>query len=149
MANRFLIVAGRFNDLITKNLLDGAQAVFRDAGVSDAAVDVMWVPGAFEMPVVAAEAGRSKKYAAVLCLGAVIRGETPHFDYVAGQCASGLMAASVQTGVPMIFGVLTTDTVEQALNRAGLKVGNKGADAAHTALTMTGVMSKLNEWSKR
>ncbi len=135
MSQRFLIVAAKFNELITKSMVQAAQEVFESAGVKSQ-VDIIWVPGAFEIPVVAAKAARNGKYGAVLCLGAVIRGETPHFDYVAGPCASGLMNISIQTGVAIVFGVLTTDTVEQALNRAGLKHGNKGADAAHTALTM-------------
>lgn len=143
MSQRYLIVAARFNELITKALVSSAQEVIADAGL-DAHHELIWVPGAFEIPVVAAKAARSGKYAAVICLGAVIRGETPHFDYVAGPCASALMSIGVETGVPVIFGVLTTDTVEQALNRAGIKLGNKGADAAHTALAMVKILQKLD-----
>ncbi len=135
MAERILIVAGKFNDLIGKSLVQAAQDVFKQAG-KEALVDTVWVPGAFEIPITAAHGARSKRYAAVVCLGAVIRGETPHFEYVSGPCASACMSLSVETGVPIIFGVLTTNTVEQALNRAGLKYGNKGAEAALTALQM-------------
>jgi len=135
MAERILIVAGKFNDLIGKSLVAAAQDVFKQAG-KESLVDTLWVPGAFEIPVTAAIGARSKRYAAIVCLGAVIRGETPHFEYVSGPCASACMSVSVETGVPVIFGVLTTNTVEQALNRAGLKYGNKGGEAAHTALEM-------------
>jgi 6,7-dimethyl-8-ribityllumazine synthase len=143
MTQRYLIVAARFNELITKSLVGGAQEVLTAAG-HGADHELIWVPGAFEIPVVAAKAARSGKYAAVICLGAVIRGDTPHFDYVAGPCASALMNIGVETSVPVIFGVLTTDTVEQALNRAGIKLGNKGADAAHTALSMVKTLRQLD-----
>ena len=149
MPHRFLVIAGRFNEMITRSLLDGARDTFREAAVPTEAVDVIWVPGAFEMPAVAARGARGGNYRAIVCLGAVIRGETPHFDMVAGQVASGLMSVSVETGVPVIFGVLTTDTVEQALNRAGLKHGNKGVDAARAALAMHDVLNKLDTWSKK
>ncbi|MES2743829.1 MAG: 6,7-dimethyl-8-ribityllumazine synthase [Bdellovibrionota bacterium] len=140
--SRILIVAGQFNDLVGKSLVDAALKVFKDAG-KEADVDLVWVPGAFEIPVVTARAARSKKYAAIVTLGAVIRGETPHFEYVSGPCASAVMGISVETGVPVVFGVLTVNTVEQALNRAGLKLGNKGAEAAHTALQMIATFQKL------
>lgn len=143
MSQQYLIIAGRFNDMISRQLLEGARDAFEQAKVPASNVKTVWVPGAFEMPVAAAVAARSGKYSAIVCLGAVIKGETPHFDYVAGQAASGLMKVGVDTGVPVIFGVLTTNTVEQALNRAGLKYGNKGAEAARTALEMTDVMAKL------
>ena len=142
MTDRILIVAGKFNDLIGKSLVEAAQDVFKYAG-KESLVDTIWVPGAFEIPVMAAHGARSKRYAAVICLGAVIRGETPHFEYVAGPCASAVMGLSVETGVPVIFGVLTTNTVEQALNRAGLKLGNKGAEAAHTALQMIAILKNF------
>lgn len=145
MASRYLIVAAKFNDLIGKALVSGAQDAFEGSGVAAADVDLIWVPGSFELPVVAAKAARSKSYAAVVCLGAVIRGDTPHFDHVAGQAASGLMRVSVDTGVPVIFGVLTTDTEEQALSRCGLKGGNKGADAANAALATVRALSRLDE----
>lgn len=139
MSLRYLIIASRFNELVTRSLVDSAKAVFADNGLSDV-LDLVWVPGAFEIPVTAAKAARSGRYAAIVCLGAVIRGETPHFDYVAGPCASGIMNIGIETGVPTIFGVLTTDTVEQALNRAGLKAGNKGADSAHAAINMVKIL---------
>ncbi len=142
MSERVLIVAGQFNDLVGKSLVEAAQKVFKDAG-KDQDLDTVWVPGAFEIPVVAARAARSKKYAAIITLGAVIRGETPHFEYVSGPCASAVMSISVETGIPVIFGVLTVNTVEQALNRAGLKLGNKGAEAAHTALQMIETIKNL------
>ena len=149
MAHRYLVVVARFNELVTRSLLDGARDAFAEAGVTADALDVIWVPGCFEMPVAAVHGARGGAYRAIVCLGAVIRGDTPHFDYVAGQAASGLMGVSVETGVPVIFGVLTTDTVEQALNRAGLKHGNKGADAARTALAMDDVIKKIDSWSKK
>lgn len=142
MADRILIVAGQFNDLVGKSLVDAALKVFKDAG-KEKDVDLVWVPGAFEIPVIAARGARSKKYAAVVTLGAVIRGETPHFEYVSGPCASAVMSIGVETGIPVIFGVLTVNTVEQALNRAGLKLGNKGAEAAHTALVMIDKIKNL------
>jgi len=141
-SKRYLIIIARFNEMITRCLLAGAEDVFREAGLSSN-VEVVWVPGCFEIPVVASQAARSGKYAAIVTLGAVIRGETPHFDYVAGECARGVMDAARETAVPVIFGVLTTNTVEQALNRSGIKYGNKGRDAAHAAIEMAGTMSKL------
>ena len=147
MAARYLIVAARFNDLITKALLAGAQEAFAEAGVGS--VDLLWVPGAFELATVAAKAARSQAYAGIVCLGAVIRGETPHFDLVAGQAAAGLQKVAVDTGVPVIFGVLSTDTAEQALARCGIKSGNKGAEAAQAALAMTKTLSRLEELVRR
>lgn len=141
-SKRYLIIIARFNEMITRCLLAGAEDVFREAGLSSS-VEVVWVPGCFEIPVVASQAARSGNYAAIVTLGAVIRGETPHFDYVAGECARGVMDAARETLVPVIFGVLTTNTVEQALNRSGIKYGNKGRDAAHAAIEMATTMSKL------
>jgi len=143
MTAKYLIVAGQFNEIVTKNLLDGALSVFRDAGLSSDQVKTVWVPGCYEMPVVAAKAAKSGNYAGIVCLGCVIRGETPHFDYVAGECAAGLMRVGLDSQIPVIFGVLTTNTVDQALNRAGLKYGNKGRDAATTALEMSKIMNEL------
>lgn len=148
MSSRYLIIAAQFNELVTRPLVTGAQEAFAAAGLKPSDVDTIWVPGCFEIPVAAARAARSGKYLAVVCIGAIIRGDTPHFDYVAGPVASGLMSISVETEVPIIFGVLTTDTVEQALNRAGLKHGNKGADAARTALSMRGVLEQLRSPGK-
>lgn len=142
---RYLIIAGRFNEMISSALIKGAVETFAQSGILEGqSLDIIRVPGAFEIPVVAAKAARSGAYAAVVALGAVIRGDTPHFDYVAGQATAGLMKISIETQVPVIFGILTTDTIEQALNRAGLKHGNKGIDAAMTALEMTNVMQSLD-----
>jgi len=149
MPSRYLVLAARFNDLITKALVAGAQDAFTEMGVDPGQVDLLWVPGCFELATVAAKAARSGTYAAIVCLGAVIRGETPHFDYVAGQAAGGLQRVGIETGVPVIFGVLTTDTVEQALNRSGIKSGNKGADAARAAIQMTQALSRLEELVRR
>ena len=144
---KVLIVAGRFNEMRSRSLVDSAKQTLSDAGLAEDDVKLAWVPGAYEIPVVAAKAARGKAFDAVICLGAVIKGETAHFEYVAGPVASGLMSVSVETEVPIIFGVLTTNTVEQALNRAGLKLGNKGAEAASTALTMIDTLRKVSEWS--
>ena len=146
MSKSVLIIAGKFNDLITRSLVDGAKDVLKEV-YSEDKIALMWVPGAFEMPGLAAKAARSGKFDAVICLGAVIRGATAHFDYVAGPCASGLMNVSIETETPVVFGVLTTDTVEQALNRAGLKLGNKGAESAETALKMIETYKKIDSWS--
>lgn len=139
---RYLIIVARFNEMITRCLLAGAEDVFRDAGLTSH-VETLWVPGCFEIPTVASQAARSGRYAAIVTLGAVIKGETPHFDFVAGECARGVMDVTVETGVPVIFGVLTTNTVEQALNRSGIKHGNKGRDAANAAIEMTSTMACL------
>jgi 6,7-dimethyl-8-ribityllumazine synthase len=140
---RFAIVVARFNELFTKPLLDGALASFRRHGVSEAAVDVAWVPGSFEIPLVAKRLAGSGAYAAVVCLGAVVRGATSHFDYVAGQAAAGVAHAALDTGVPVIFGIITTDTLEQAMDRVGAKSGNKGYDAALSALEMADLLAQL------
>ena len=142
---RFAIVVARFNGLITESLHGGCLEGLRRHGVTDDAIDTVRVPGSFEMPLVARRLAESGRYAAVICLGAVIRGETDHYDHVAGQAASGVMNASLATGVPVIFGVLTTDTVEQALNRAGIKAGNKGTDAALAAIEMVNLLDKIKE----
>jgi 6,7-dimethyl-8-ribityllumazine synthase len=140
---RFAIVVGRFNGLVTESLLTACRDTLLRHGIAQDSIDVAWVPGSFEIPLIASKLAASGRYAAVICLGCVIRGETAHFDHVAGQAASGVMQASLSTGVPVIFGVLTTDTVEQALNRAGLKGGNKGSDAALAAIEMANLMAKL------
>jgi len=131
---KFGLVVGRFNELISGRLYEGAIDCLRRHDVADGDVDAAWVPGAFEMPLVAKRLAESGKYDAVICLGAVIRGSTPHFDYVAGEAAKGIAKISLDTGVPVVFGVLTTDTIEQAIERAGTKAGNKGADAALACL---------------
>ena len=130
------IVVARFNALVAGRLLEGALDTLHRHGVAADAIDVAWVPGAFEIPLVAKRLALSGRYDALICLGAVIRGATPHFDYVAGQAAAGVAQVALTTQVPVAFGVLTCDNVEQALDRAGLKAGNKGADAALTALEM-------------
>ncbi|MFD2922830.1 6,7-dimethyl-8-ribityllumazine synthase [Halobacillus naozhouensis] len=130
------IVVGRFNDFITGRLYDGALDGLKRHGVNTDDVEAAWVPGAFEIPMVAGKMANSGKYDAVITLGAVIRGSTPHFDYVCGEAAKGVSQASVQSGVPVIFGVITTDTIEQAIERAGTKAGNKGWEAATGAIEM-------------
>src|SRR5262245_15338581 len=129
---RFAVVAARFNHFVVEQLVNGAFDGFKRHGVGDDALDIVWVPGSFEIPLVAQRLAASKKYVAVVCLGAIIKGDTDHYDYVAGGAANGIAQAALNTGVPVIFGVLTCDTVEQAINRAGLKSGNKGFDAAQT-----------------
>ena len=140
---RVAVVCSRFNDLVTERLLAGARDGLVRHGVDDGSLTVAEVPGAFELPLVAARLASSGEFDAVVCVGAVIRGATPHFDLVAGQCAAGLQRAQLDTGVPVIFGVLTTDTVEQALDRAGGKAGNKGFDAAVAAIEMVDVLRQL------
>jgi len=140
---KFGIVASRFNDFITARLLDGAVDALTRHGASDADIEVVRVPGAYEIPLVAQKLARSKKYSAVICLGAVIRGATPHFEYVSAEVSKGIAAVSMETGLPVVFGVLTTDTIEQAVERAGAKAGNKGFDAAMTAVEMGNLMRRL------
>ncbi len=140
---KFGIVAARFNDFITSKLLDGALDALQRHGASEADIDIVKVPGAYEIPLAAKVLAQSKKYNAVICLGAVIRGATPHFEYVSGEVTKGIAAASLETGLPVIFGVLTTDNIEQAVERAGTKSGNKGWDAALSAIEMANVMKQL------
>ena len=137
------IVVGRFNETVTRGLLDGAREGLTRLGVAEDAIDVAWTPGCFEIPLVARRMAEMGRYDAVICLGAVIRGETPHFDFVAGQAAAGIARVGLDTGVPLIFGLLTTETLEQAINRAGAKAGNKGFDAAMTAVEMASLMRSL------
>ena len=142
---RFGIVVSRFNDFITRKLLDGAlDAISRHGGDSEA-VDVAWVPVAFEIPLIAKRMAETGRYDAVIAIGAVIRGATAHFDYVAGECAKGIGLANMQTGVPIIFGVMTTETIEQAIERAGTKMTNRGAEAAAGAIEMADLMRRLGE----
>jgi len=141
----FAIIVGRFNSFITDRLLAGALDALTRSGCSEQNIDIVKVPGSWEMPVVARELARAKKYDAIIALGAVIRGDTPHFDYVAGEMAHGLAQVSSETGVPVGFGVLTTNTVEQAVDRAGVKGGNKGFDAAMTAIEMANLMRRLRK----
>jgi 6,7-dimethyl-8-ribityllumazine synthase len=140
---RFAIVASRFNETIGRRLLDGALDGLRRHGVADGDIAVAWVPGAFEIPLVAKRLAAGGRHDAVICVGAVIRGATPHFDYVAGNVAAGIAAAGRETGVPIIFGVLTTDTLEQALERSGIKAGNNGFGAATAAIEMANVLAAL------
>jgi 6,7-dimethyl-8-ribityllumazine synthase len=144
---RFAIVLGRFNDLVTGKLLEGCQDCLKRHGVDvnpeGSQVDYAWVPGSFEIPLVARQLALTGRYSAIICLGAVIRGATPHFDYVAAEVAKGVAAAGFQTGVPIIFGVLTTDTLQQALERAGIKA-NHGWDYAMSALEMASLMGQIH-----
>src|SRR5262249_44900281 len=142
---RFALVAARFNHFVVEHLVGGALDGFKRHGVADDAVDLVWVPGSFEIPLVAQRLAASRKYAAVICLGAIIRGDTGHYDYVAGEAATGGAQAALAAGVPGIFGILTCDTLEQAINRAGAKAGNKGFDAALTAIEMVNLLRQLPE----
>jgi 6,7-dimethyl-8-ribityllumazine synthase len=140
---RFAIVNARFNEFITNKLLGGAIDALHRHGAADESITVAWVPGAFEIPLVAAKLARSGKYDAVICLGAVIRGSTPHFDYVCAEVTKGVAHVGMETGVPTIFGVLTTETIEQAIERAGTKAGNKGFDAAVSAIEMINLIKQI------
>ena len=140
---RFGIAVSRFNDFITEKLLEGALAGLRRHGADESAIDVAWVPGSFELPVVCDRLAASGAYDALIALGAVIRGSTAHFDYVAGEAAKGIGAVSLKHGVPVIFGVLTTETIEQAIERAGTKLGNKGYEAAVAAIEMANLVRNL------
>lgn len=140
---RFAIAVSRFNELITSKLLAGAVDTLLRHGVKEEQITVVWTPGAFELPVAVKKLAGSGEYGAVLALGCVIRGATAHFDYVAGGAASGLGSVALETGVPVLLGVLTTDSIEQALERAGTKAGNKGADAAMAALEMASLLEQL------
>ncbi|MGE5459378.1 MAG: 6,7-dimethyl-8-ribityllumazine synthase [Solirubrobacterales bacterium] len=142
---RFAVVAARFNEVVVRKLVAGALEGLRAKGAADEDVDLAWVPGSFELPLVARRLAASGRYAAVICLGAVIRGETPHFDHVAEQAALGIREAAQATGAPVIFGVLTTDTFEQAMDRAGGKHGNKGWDAAMAGMEMASLLEGLPE----
>lgn len=142
---RFAIVVSRFNSFITERLLAGAMDALTRTGADPAMVDVVKVPGSWEVPLAAGEVARQHRYDAVICLSAVIRGETPHFDYVASEAAKGVAHVSIETGVPVAFGVLTTNTLEQAIDRAGAKGGNKGFDAAMTAVEMANLMRSLRQ----
>jgi 6,7-dimethyl-8-ribityllumazine synthase len=140
---KFAVLVAKFNSFISDRLLDGAMNALRRTGAVAEDIEIVRVPGSWELPVVAAEIARQKRHDAVICLGAVIRGDTPHFDYVAGEAAAGLARIAVETGTPVIFGVLTTNTLEQAIDRAGAKSGNKGFDAAMTAVEMGDLMRRL------
>lgn len=141
---RFAIVVGRFNSFIVEHLLNGAVDTLVRHGVSRGDIDVIYVPGAFEIPLAAQRAASSKRYDAVITIGAVIRGSTPHFDYVAGECAKGVANVALQQDMPVVFGVLTVDSIEQAIERAGTKAGNKGSEAAITAIEMVNLLKHID-----
>ncbi|MBI5563197.1 MAG: 6,7-dimethyl-8-ribityllumazine synthase [Deltaproteobacteria bacterium] len=140
---RFALIVSRFNDFIGERLLEGAVDTLMRSGAADDAIDVIKVPGAFEMPVVAKGLAKAKTYDAIICLGCVIRGSTPHFDYVAGEAAKGIAKVSLDYDCPVAFGVITSDNIEQAIERAGTKSGNKGRDAATNAMEMANLLKKL------
>jgi 6,7-dimethyl-8-ribityllumazine synthase len=140
---RFAIVASRFNDMITRRLLSGALDSLARHGADEDQIDVAWVPGAFEIPLVAQRMAESGRYDAVICVAAIIRGATPHFEYIAAEAAKGIAKASLDTGVPVIYGVVTADSIEQAIERAGTKAGNRGSDAARSAVEMANLLKSL------
>jgi 6,7-dimethyl-8-ribityllumazine synthase len=140
---RFAFVAARFNEFVVDALLRGALDALKRHGATEKQIEIVRVPGAFDIPIAARKLALSRRYDAVVAIGAVIRGQTPHFDYVAGECASGLARIALESGVPIAFGVLTTDTMEQAVDRAGGKAGNKGADAALAAVEMANLLRRL------
>ncbi len=140
---KFGVVVARFNEFITSKLLGGARDALARHGVNDTDVDVAWVPGSFEIPLVAQKMAQSKKYDAVICLGTVIRGATPHFEYIAAEVAKGVAKVSLDAGIPVLFGVITADTLEQAIERAGTKSGNKGFDAAVGAIEMANLLKQV------
>ncbi len=140
---RFGIIVSRFNEFISGHLLSGALDCFKRHEVKEESIDIIWVPGSFEIPLAAMKAAKSKRYDAVICLGAVIRGSTPHFDYVAAEVSKGIATVGLDTGVPVIFGVITSDTLEQAIERAGSKAGNKGWQAALSAIEMADLSSQF------
>ena len=141
---KFCIVVSRFNEFIGGKLLSGAIDELKRHGVEDSNIDVVWCPGAFEIPLVAKKCAKTGKYSAIITLGAVIKGSTSHYDYVCAEVSKGVATVSLETGVPVIFGVLTTDNLEQAIERAGTKAGNKGADAAKSAIEMANLMQSIN-----
>ena len=141
---RFGLVISRFNEFITKRLLEGAQDALRRHGVNEADIDIAWVPGSFEIPLVAKKLAQSKKYDAVICLSAVVRGGTPHFEYIASEVTKGIAKVGLETGLPVIYGVITADTLEQAIERAGTKMGNRGFDAAVTAIEMANLLKSIS-----
>jgi len=141
---RFAIIATRFNDFIVESLIKGAVHCLRQHGATDASIEIIRVPGAFELPVVARKLAESRRHDGIIALGAVIRGGTPHFDFVAGECISGISAVARDTGVPIGFGILTTDTIEQAIERAGTKAGNKGAEATLAVIQTVNLLRDLD-----
>jgi 6,7-dimethyl-8-ribityllumazine synthase len=142
---KFGLVVSRFNEFITTKLLEGAQDALVRHGVSAENIDVAWTPGSFEIPLIAKKMAQTGKYSAIICLGAVIRGGTPHFEYIAAEVIKGIAAVNLETGVPVIYGVITADNLEQAIERAGTKAGNKGFDAAESAIEMANLLKSLGE----
>lgn len=142
--DKFCIIISRFNDFIGSKLLEGALDTFKRLGVKDENVDIIWVPGAFEIPLSAKCAAETKKYSAIVTLGAIIKGATSHYDYVCAELSKGIASVSLNSGVPVLFGVLTTDNIEQAIERAGTKAGNKGAQCAQSAIEMANLIKKIN-----
>lgn len=142
---KFALIVSRFNSFVTERLLAGALDALQRTGAAEADIEIVRVPGSWEMPAAAAALARQKRFDAIVCLGAVIRGETPHFDYIAAEAAKGLAQVSLETGVPVAFGVLTTNTLEQAIDRAGAKGGNKGYEAAMTAIEMANLLRSLRQ----
>lgn len=139
------IIVSRFNELITKNLLSGALDILHRSGIEDSQIQIVWVPGAFEIPLIANQLALKNTYKAIICLGAVIQGATPHFDFVCSQAAAGISQVALNHHLPVIFGILTTNTIEQAIERSGTKAGNKGSEAAQTAIEMISIMQQINE----
>ncbi len=140
---KFGLVVSRFNEFITKKLLDGAEDALLRHGVNQEDIEIAWAPGSFEIPLVALKLAQTKRYDAVICLGAVVRGGTPHFEYIAAEVTKGIAKVSLDTGLPVIYGVITADTLEQAIERAGTKMGNKGFDAAVTAIEMANLLNSI------
>jgi 6,7-dimethyl-8-ribityllumazine synthase len=141
---RFMLVASRFNEFISVRLVEGAQDALLRHGVKEEDIEVAWTPGAFEIPLIAKKMAQSGKYNAIICLGAVLRGGTPHFEYIAAEVSKGIAKVGLETGIPAIFGVITADTLEQAIERAGTKMGNKGFDAAVTAIEMANLLKSIS-----
>jgi 6,7-dimethyl-8-ribityllumazine synthase len=140
---KFGLVVSRFNEFFSKKLLEGAQDALLRHGVSEDGIDIAWTPGSFEIPLIAQKLAETKKYNAIICLGAVIRGGTPHFEYIAAEVTKGIAQVNLSTGVPIIYGVITTDTLEQAVERSGTKAGNKGFDAAVSAIEMANLVKSI------
>jgi 6,7-dimethyl-8-ribityllumazine synthase len=142
-SGKYAILVTRWNSFVVEHLKDGAVDTLKRHGIAESDIDVIYVPGAFELPLVAQKAAQKNTYAAVIALGAVIRGSTPHFDYVAGECTKGLAQVSLNVGIPITFGVLTVDSIEQAIERSGTKAGNKGAEAATTAIELVSLLDNI------
>jgi len=140
---KFGVVISRFNEFVTRKLLDGAQDALLRHGVKEGDIDVAWVPGSFEIPLIVGKLAQTKRYAAVICLGAVIRGETPHYEYIATEVTKGIAKIGLETGLPITYGIITADSLEQAIERAGTKAGNKGFDAAVDAIEMANLLNSI------